>query len=407
MKKNVMWNTVGTVFYFFCQWILTVIVARILGYEIEGYFTLAMTMSSSYSTVALFNMRSYQASDVNYEFKDGTYKGSRVLTCIVSCIACFIAALISHNSIFQVLCIMVFMGIRVIEAWVDVLHGMNQRYERYDLIGISYLLRGFFTIFPFIIGLKLTNNLLIGLILVLVCNTVVAIVFDNVQVKKISNSFSVDISKETIVLLVKCAPYVVISFLLSQENLLPKQVLQDIYGAEQQGIYSAMASPALIIQVCSAVVFSPFLPVFSRVYQDENKKLFKNMIGKLYVSLIAMSVIVTIGAFILGKWGLSFLYGKEILKDYNIFIPIVWVTILTAVTWIFVAIITAMRKMKTLLIGMLADFIICLTFMNPCVQKYEKNGVSIIQIIALGLYVIYMIVVCELSARNIDTLEKA
>ncbi len=402
MKKNVLWNTVGTIFYFFCQWILTVIVVNMTNhdYEIAGYLALAMTTSSSYSTIALFNMRSFQVSDVAGEFQDGTYAGSRVITCAVSFICCVIAAVVSGNSRYQILCILAYMGIRLVEAWVDVLQGMDQKYERYDIIGKSYLIRGFLTVGLFVVGIRFFNSLIVALLLVFLSTAFVVIYYDGSLMKKINATFSVEMKKDVWILLKKCFPFVIISYLLSQENLLPKQMLQNLFGAEQQGIYSTIAAPALIVQVCAAVVFSPFLPVFSKAYHEKNFDEFRNMLRKLYFVLIGMSVVVTLGAKLLGKWGLSLLYGKDILQNYNIFIPIVWVTILTAITWIFVAIMTAMRKIKTLLVGMLIDFGICLLLMKPCIMTFEKNGVNLVQIISLFLFIVYMIIICEIAVKQ-------
>lgn len=403
MKKNVLWNTVGTVFYFFCQWVLTVLVLHLTGdFEISGYLALAMTTSSSYSTIALFNMRSFQVSDVTGEFSDGIYAGSRIFTCGVSFVCCAVAAALAGNSIFQVLCILAFMGIRMAEAWVDVLHGMDQKYNRYDVIGKSYLLRGTLTVALFVAGIYLTKNLLLTLVLVFVATAAAGLGYDGYCIKKLNPEFKIRMTKQVFVLLGKCVPFVVISYLLSQENLLPKQTLQNLYGADQQGIYSTIAAPALIVQVCSAVVFSPFLPVFSQVYHDHDRKRFQRMLGKLYLAILGGSIVVTLGAVLLGRWGLKLLYGEEILAHYSIFLPVVWVTILTAVTWIFVAILTAMRKMKALLGGMIVDFGICLLLMKPMISAFEKNGVNYVQLLSLGLYVCYMIIVCEVDILKKD-----
>ena len=63
-KSNVIWNTVGSVFYSACQWIITIIVVHVATYETAGHLSLAMTMSSSFSAISLFSMRNYQVSDV-------------------------------------------------------------------------------------------------------------------------------------------------------------------------------------------------------------------------------------------------------------------------------------------------------------------------------------------------------
>lgn len=48
MKKNLLWNTIGTFLYTFAQWVLTVLVVRMDSYEFAGYLAIAITASSTY-----------------------------------------------------------------------------------------------------------------------------------------------------------------------------------------------------------------------------------------------------------------------------------------------------------------------------------------------------------------------
>ena len=145
MRKNVLWNTCGSVFYSVCQWLLTAIVIRGASYEAGGILSLAMTTSSSFSAISLFSMRNYQVSDLKGEYSTDEYVGSRVITCIAAFFCCVVTA-VYHNSWEQMLCIDAFMLVRVAEGWVDVLHGVDQKYEKYDYIGKSYFLRGIITL---------------------------------------------------------------------------------------------------------------------------------------------------------------------------------------------------------------------------------------------------------------------
>ena len=120
----------------------------------------------------------------------------------------------------------------------------------------------------------------------------------------------------------------------------------------------------------------------------------------LFRSLIGMCVIVNLGVFIFGKLGLEILYGADILKYYDLFLPIVWCTIFTAVIWIISAILIALRKIGFLVAGMAVDFVLCLLLAEPLIERYNKNGVSLVQIIVMGLYILFMLIGCELSARK-------
>ncbi|MEY8390594.1 hypothetical protein AALA98_04340 [Lachnospiraceae bacterium 45-W7] len=395
MKKNIIWNTCGSIFYSVCQWLLTSIVIRTASYEEGGILSLAMTTSSSFSAISLFSMRNYQVSDIKGEYTSNEYVGSRVITCAAAFVCCAVAAV--YNSSFeQMLCIDAFMLVRVAEAWVDVMHGVDQKYERYDYIGKSYLLRGMITLVVFSAGLYFTRNLTLTLCVMALGNLAAALLYD-ARVTGALERITPTVQGRVFQLLKTCLPIVIFTFLLSLENLIPKKILEQQYGQAELGIYSAMANLAVVVQVFSSVVFNPFLPRFTQLYYSGDMRAFKKALHNLYLILVGMCVAVNIGVFIFGKLGLRILYGADILKYYDLFLPIIWCTIFTAFIWIISAILIALRQIRLLVAGMVADFVLCLLLAQPLIERYNKNGVSIVQILVMGIYILFMIVVCEIS----------
>ena len=401
MKKNVMWNTFGSVFYCICQWLITIVVVRVASYETAGELSLAMTTSSSFSAISLFSMRNYQVSDVKGEYQTKEYVGSRIITCVAAFVCCGVVACFG-NSLYQMLCIDAFMLIRVAEAMVDVLHGINQKYDRYDYIGKSYIFRGIVTIVVFTSGLMITENLLFTLCIMAVMNLLVAFFYDWRKTAGLERLKPVLFQSRVLMLLKNCLPIVVFTFLLSLENLIPKKVLEQQYGSADLGIYSSIASPTLVVQVFASVAFNPFLPKMSEVYYSGEIKRFRTMLHKVYLVLMGMCVVVTLGALLVGRLGLRILFGADILEYYYLFMPIVWCTICTAIIWIVSAILVALRKIKWLITGMVLDFSLCLVTVSPLVEKYGKNGVSIVQLVAMGIYILFMILICEISTYKIQ-----
>ena len=178
MKKNIAWNTFGSIFYCVCQWLITVLVVWLDSYRAAGNLSLAMTTSSSFSAISLFSMRNYQVSDVMGEYTSGQYVSSRVLTCVAAVVSCIAVSMLGNNSQYEVLCIAAFMVVRAAEAVVDVLHGVNQKYMRYDLIGKSYIIRGILTIGSFSLGLLAFQDLMATLFIVAGLNFLAAACFD-------------------------------------------------------------------------------------------------------------------------------------------------------------------------------------------------------------------------------------
>ncbi len=399
MKKNIAWNTFGSVFYSACQWVITVIVYHIASYEAAGYLSLAMTTSSSFSAISLFSMRNFQVSDVRGEYSRHIYVGSRMLTCAAALICCVVSSAFG-NSAYQTLCIAAFMLVRVAEAITDVMHGEDQKHNRYDLIGKSYIIRGILTVAIFAAGLYVTKDLLTTLFIIAGANLAVAVLFDWIRTDRLAKIRPVMFSREVTELLKKCVPIVAFAFLLSLHNLIPKNVLQQIMGTEQLGIYSTIASPTLVVQVFASVAFNPFLPTFSEAYVGKDYERFLKLLRKTYLALIGLCIVVTAGAMLLGRFGLTILFGSQILEYYDLFLPIVWVTILTAIIWILSAVITAMRQMKWLLIGIIGSFVILVCTVRPCIEAFGKNGVSYVQLITYGIYILFMIGVCELTVKK-------
>lgn len=89
-----------------------------------------------------------------------------------------------------------------------------------------------------------------------------------------------------------------------------------------------------------------------------------------------------LGAAVLGQWGLSILYGKDILSYYYAFMPMILCTIGLAYVWILYAIVIALRKIKPMLIGMLIGFAIVLFIAKPLINRWGINGTNLVQILA-------------------------
>ena len=396
MKKNLMWNTCGSIFYSLCQWIMTIIVVHIASYQTAGVLSLAMTTSSSFSAISLFSMRNYQVSDMAGEYSSGQYVSSRIWTCALSFILCCAYSIIG-NSTEQILAIIAFMIIRVAEAYVDVMHGVDQKYDRYDLIGKSYLLRGMSALIIFFGGMLIFKNLVITLYCIAIVNLLIAGIYDRINTGKLETILLKLRDKKILKLLINCAPLVVFTFLLSLENLIPKNVLQYYYGTELLGIYSSIASPTLIVQLFASVVFAPFLPIFSKLYYEGEKEKLKNLLHKTYLAFIVLSLVVIAGAVILGKWGLQLLFGSNILKHYYLFLPMVLCTLCTGIIWVLSAIVIMFRKIKQLLVIMLFDFLLCVALVFPIVAKFGANGCSIVQLVTLPILILAMIIICEVE----------
>ena len=394
--KNIFYNTFGNIFYSFCQWLITIVVVYLENYEFgaAGILSLAMTTSSSFSAISLFSMRNYQISDSKGEFTQSQYVSSRIITCAAALIACVIYA-IPGNNVFQVLCIAAFMLVRIAEGFADVLFGVDQLHNRYSLICLSCTLRGLMTIGSFVLMMRMTHNLVITLFTMAILNLLIVMIIDirfTFKLEKIVLNLR---DKAILKLLKQCLPLVAFTFLLSLVNLIPKQVLNSLMGEDALGVYSSLASPTLVIQIFASVAFAPFVPKLAKLLEDREYAKFLKILRLTYLGIVVLAGVALAGAAILGRPVLFFLFKEKILENYDLFMPIIWCTLLLAGVWVINAIVITLRRLKMLLIGMAIDFVILCLVTYPCVSIYGQNGVSYAQIIALGLLLPLMAGICE------------
>ena len=129
------------------------------------------------------------------------------------------------------------------------MHGIDQKYQRYDYIGKSYFLRGLISLIVFSGGLFFTGNLLLTLCLMALGNLAAALFYDTKKTGSLERITPVLFQARVLQLLKTCLPIVAFTFLLSLENLIPKKILEEQYGQAELGIYSAMANLAVVVQV--------------------------------------------------------------------------------------------------------------------------------------------------------------
>ena len=160
MQSSIIWNSLGSIFYLGCQWLITVLVVRLSGVAEAGILSLAMSVSNIWYCFAVYGMRNFQVSDAINKYNDGTYIISRIVTGVASLAGCIIYIMVIPYDSYQRECILLYFLYRLTEACFDVYAGIFQKNWRLDLAGKSMILRGTLTLISFIIVLKTTQNML-------------------------------------------------------------------------------------------------------------------------------------------------------------------------------------------------------------------------------------------------------
>lgn len=392
IQKNMLFNTVGSMVYYFCQWLLSIVIVRISGYEAAGVFGIATTLTASPAILALFNVRNYQVSDLRGQYTTKTYIQSRHYTNLLAYVVCMGMVLVGGYSWEKAAVVLVFMLYKLAEGTADVYYGVEQRWGRLDYAGISLSLRGLLTIVPFVILQKLFNNLLLSLGVVAICSYAVVLIYDRIQVKRLLASVvagrgEVQITagqgevqikqgqKEIFSLLITCIPLAFVAFLNNLAFNYPKIVLESHHGSEIMGYFTSITSPALVVQLAANTIFAPLVTPLTDAFLRRDKKAFDKMIRNFILFMAALSAVVLAGSALLGRWALILLFGEGIDPYTYLFVPSIGVTLCLATTSVLISICTLLREIKLQYIVGVAGIVASFAFAQLLVPSLGMEGV--------------------------------
>jgi len=387
LAKNTIWNSAGVLTYYACQWLITVIVVRLsLDYTNAGYLALAISVTNVFATIATYNIRAFQVSDIQGEFSDSEYVATRLLTCAISFLLCVVFVLIAGFSPIQIAIVLCYMVFRAHDAFLDVLHGIYQKKWKMDYIGVSLIVRGVSFLVVFMLLLWLFD-LLPAIIGMAVTTILIGLLYDIPKAKKLA-SFTVYAGKQVISLLKRCFPLMLMILIGMTITSYSKFSVERIYGSEALGIFASVTMPAMIIQVATATLLAPFGSVLTRCLKEGNKQKFTRVFIIFSYVIAGGTALFVVLAYFFGRWALNILYGASILPNVNLLFGAAIGTGLTAFMWLMSWVLTATRDIRGLFFGNMIGLITCVIAIDPLLLRYGVEGANHTIILSMGLAVL-------------------
>lgn len=400
LKKNIVYNSIGSFTNMFCQWVITFIVIRISGETASGVLALAMSFGSIFLIIAAFGVKTYQISDVQEKYTDREYIASKIVTCIIGLVAMFIWVGISSYYTEEKLASILYIIYMVIYSYADVLYGVQQRKWRLDIAGKSMCIRSILTLASFCLILFLTQNINITFVCMIIISLLVLLIYDFPQTRVLTNirpDFNIRIIKG---ILFECFPLAAYALLHTLVLTVPKLFLREFYGQEFLGIYNPIMSPITVIAVVAGFVINPMITVFaSHFHIGDLKNLFKDFM-KCILLLVGLLVASLLGVYLFGDIILNILLGSGKSVYSYLLPPMVIVTILTSLTILAGNLCVVLRDIKGLIISGVLGYISAMGTSFIFVKKYDMIGTCYTLMIALGVQILIFTVSVALKLKK-------
>lgn len=376
-KANFLWNTTGSLLYFGCQWLTTVLVVVLSkNYENSGILAFAMATGVLFASIGLFGMRPVLVGDIDQKFSYQNYTAFRAISNLSGAIICIIYSVFICNDTTSLFVSLAYILFKIDECTSDVLYAIEQSNYRMDYIGISMGIRGPISLICFCIGLSCLNSLFLAIMLMWAGCFIITLLYDIPHARlfgKIMPSIDMSTFKQLLnETFFSMITNVVIVYMVSGI----RQIYGNLNGSEMLGIYAAIATPAVLVQVAANYLYAPILRDIAKWNREGHEVLVEKFNRTFAIILVAIIVMIAI-LIPVGYIGLPILYGNSI-SEYIYILPYVLVaTGAVGLINLFYNAFVVLKKKKQLIaivtIGTVLTYSLCL----PLISGFGMNGVNL------------------------------
>lgn len=401
LGQNALYNSVGSIIYLLCQWLITVVVVRLGSYEAAGNLSLAMSMTNMFYAFATFSIHDFQVSDFKDQYSPSIYFSTRLITGIGGLLVFSVVMIVLPGyTVYQRICIILYAIFRLSEVVVDVLQAMEQKAERMDYLFRSYIVRGVLLLGGFAATLLVTGELLCAIVVVAVFSFAAIALLDLPACHRLTGMKAELDFSATGALMRSCIPLMCNSFCQTAIVSIPRSVLEAQWGEYILGIYASIATPAVIIQSAASWLYTPLLTTFTRYYARREQQQYFCLLKKIVMIIVICIAAVLVGGKLLGAWGLSLLFNEEIVAYADLLVPVLGTTILIACFYFISALLTITRHLKVIAISNILATLLAVILSSPVIRKFSMSGVNYVIFIAMGLDVLVLAVTLVFVLRK-------
>ena len=410
-EKIYLWNLIGNLAFSGSSVLFTLIVTRLTSPIEADSFSLAYGIAAILVVVGMFQVRSYQATDVSFRHSFTSYFLARCISLTLMVLVFFPYLSISKidlNEREKVAIIALYVLFRMCEAISDLFQGLFQQHERLDIAGKSMTIRyTFSTIFLFIL-LYTTKSLVSSLTLLVVLNFLFVMGYDFVKARSFERiDFSSIEFKSLLVdacsILKNCIPLFISGFLLAYIFNEPRIAIDMeirlghlIEGTQRD--YNILFMPVFFMSLF-ILILRPLTTQLAIFWKDKEYKRFDGIIVKLLVIILGLGFVLTLVAYFIGTPILSVVFGLDLNRYKETLAILVFSGILYSIGIVFGDVMTVLRRQSYLLPVYLLMFVASKLTNLQFVQRSGIFGASLSFLLVMVVYFIGSIVSYWIARR--------
>ena len=384
-RSAVIWNAIAACLTSFQTMLLLMVLTHFGTAEHSGYFVMAYTAANLFMHLGKFGMRQYQVTDAGNKYSFREYVASRVFSVSLMVLALilylFWSLLFNGYTAEKAVVVALITFYRGVEAAEDVLHGRLQQQGRLDIASKILAIRNAVFMAGFAVLYLLTKNLILTCVVNAAITLILCIVlnrpfFHFSQSGKIlperrqdrQHSGRLRAKRSSVCfwpLILDCLPLCLTMVTYMYLGNAPKYIVDGLVSDAVQTRFNIVIMPAFVASLLCSFIFNPALKRIGDLWQNKDIGTLRKTTRKLALVPVAVDAALLLGGWFLGIPILSAVYGVD-LADYRLALMIFLLAGgAVAMLNLFVALLTAMRKQKHLLLAYAAASLLLLLAGRP------------------------------------------
>lgn len=343
LRKNFVWNTIGSTVASFSSIVYMMIVTRLNGIDDAGIFSFAFSLAATFLVIGTYSGRTFQITDKNRKTTDSDYFYMKVVTCAAMILTGLGFSLIRGYSGVKFMVIMSLVLFRVLEAISESIFAVIQKKDRLYQVGRSMLIKSLCSLVGFFVIDYFTRNITLACAMIIIGHLLPMIFYDLPRLAATGFKFSkFDASKVWYLLKIGFFTFG-FTFLNFYIINAARYALDSTASDSVQTIYGIIAMPATVFGLIGQYLIQPFLTSFKKLFANNAEK-FQGLVVKLCLALLGIGAVCVLVAWWLGIPVLELLYAVDL--DGNLLGLILIITggILSSLVMVISTALVTMRR---------------------------------------------------------------
>lgn len=389
MKKDIIWNSLGTAAWSFLSLFLLIIVTRINGITDSGLFSFAFAFALIMFTVASYTGRAYQVSDYKQKFSSSDYLSFRIITSSVALILTILFIIINQYDPIKSLLLVVLVLHRVFDSIADVLYGIMQKEHHLYVSGKSLFYKSILSLVTFLVIDLLTANMLLASLSLPIISFLFVVFYDIPRSRNLEN-FTVSFNTVRVkkILQGTSLPFSIAVMGLIFANI--ARYFIDIYHPELQGYFGIIIMPLSLVILVFSFILTPAILRLTEMYNINDFSALHKIIIKIIVGMSAITLLIIAGVYTWGAQLLILMFNINFTAYIHDIALVIVIGFLLSVTSLLTNIAIIARRLRLIAIFYLLSNILLALMCVFLVGPTQIRGAIFAYIIASSVQTIIM-----------------